>query len=64
MTPAFADLLQGMVEWEQERRAAEVNALQPAFKEQDGHSGVKQTTVSAACLSCLMSFTLWHCLGG
>lgn len=49
MAPAFAHLLQGMIEWEQERRAAEVDALQLALKE-DGHSVSEQTRVSAVRL--------------
>ncbi len=39
-----------MVEWEQERRAAEVDALQLALKEKDGQSVLKQTRVSAVHL--------------
>ncbi len=42
--------LQGMVEWEQERRVVEVDALQLALKQQDSHPVVKQTRVSAALL--------------
>ncbi len=39
-----------MVEWEQERRAAEVDALRLALKEKDGQSVLKQTRVSAVHL--------------
>ena len=46
----FAYLLQGMIEWEQEHRAAEVDALQLALEEKDGHSVLKQTRVSAVHL--------------
>ncbi len=39
-----------MVEWEQEHRAAEMDALQLALKEKDGQSLFKQTRVSAVHL--------------
>lgn len=49
VTPALLIYLQGMFEWEQECRAAEVDGLQLALNKQRGHPVLKPTTVSDLC---------------